>query len=233
LEKALANDPDARRLEFQDHVIWEIVSEDEDLDDLELEGLGDFGDMSDFGDEAEFDEEEDDPLLSNAAISVVKGSFVLSSHVDLVKEMIQFGPGDDTLADDIDYKAIRKSLVQLGDGDVSGRLFTRAGRELQASYELVRQGKMPESEGLIGRMLNRFLGSDEKGVIREAEIDGQKMPDYEHVKQYLGPGGLYLQTEDDGWYVVGMALRKTSPALQVAGPALTTAAAEGETIEKN
>jgi hypothetical protein len=234
LEKALANDPDARRVDYKDHVIWEIVNEDEEMDIVEVE-IGGFGDLEGFDDE-DFDEEEDDanPLLSNAAISVVKGCFVVSSHLEFVKEIIDTTTDDDGLDDDADYLAMRQALQQIGDGPgVSTRLFTRARRELEASYELVRTGKMPDSEGLIGRMLNRFLGANEKDVVREQQVDGEEMPDYSVISKYIGTAGLYIRTEEDGWYVGGLALQAAKPELHGSRPALTTAAADDSSTIEN
>jgi hypothetical protein len=28
------------------------------------------------------------------------------------------------------------------------------------------------------------------------------------VKKYLGPGGAFVQTQDDGWWIVGCLLKK-------------------------
>lgn len=232
LEKALANDPDARRVEFKDHVIWEIVSEDEEMDIVEVE-IGGFGDLDGFDDEGFDDDEDENPFLSNAAISVVNGHFVVASHLDFVQEMLERTLDLDGLDDDSDYLAMQKALQEIGDDpDVGARLFSRADREVEASFELLRMGKMPESEGMIGRLLNRFLGSNEKDVTREQQIDGEQMPDYSVVKKYLGTIGAYVRTEDEGWYIGGVALSPPNAELQSERPALKTAAADdGSTTE--
>jgi hypothetical protein len=52
------------------------------------------------------------------------------------------------------------------------------------------------------------MGPKEEGALRAQEIDGSKLPNFDLVKKYLGPGGLFAQTEDDGWWLVGCLLKK-------------------------
>ena len=67
---------------------------------------------------------------------------------------------------------------------------------------------MPEAKTLLAKLLNRLLGPDEKGILREQQIDGSKMPDFDAVRRYLGPSGMYAQSEADGWYLAGCLLSK-------------------------
>jgi hypothetical protein len=90
-------------------------------------------------------------------------------------------------------------------------LFSRLDDEIRGSYELLRQGLMPESEGLVGRILNQLLAPEDKHMVREQRIDGSKMPDFQVVRRYLGTLGTYLRTEDNGWYLAGMAVPKETP----------------------
>jgi hypothetical protein len=69
---------------------------------------------------------------------------------------------------------------------------------------------MPESESLFGKLLNALLGEDEE-VLREQQIDGSKLPNFEMVRRYLGPAGITIRSEDHGWFVVGFALDKETP----------------------
>jgi hypothetical protein len=61
---------------------------------------------------------------------------------------------------------------------------------------------------MLARLLNTILGPQEEGVVRKQELDGSKLPDFNLVKKYLGPGGLFAQTEQDGWWLVGCLLKK-------------------------
>ncbi len=230
LKKALEDDPDAEKVEESGHIIWEIVSEEEEMPDIMIEGTGDY---DEFGDD--FAEGGEDPLLSNAAISVVKGHLIIASHVEFVVDLINRAANANVLADDNDYKLVREALNDLGgDGAITGLLFSRTDDELYASYELIRKGQMPESEGLLGRSLNRMFGPNEKDVVREQQIDGKKMPEFAKIRRYLGPIGAYVQTEDNGWYSAGAAIRQDvrNEPQGAARPAVTTAAASTETSDK-
>ena len=37
------------------------------------------------------------------------------------------------------------------------------------------------------------------------------MPDYQVVRRYLGPGGVFVHSEVDGWSVTGVLLTKEEP----------------------
>jgi hypothetical protein len=44
--------------------------------------------------------------------------------------------------------------------------------------------------------------------MRDQEIEGEEMPDYQVVRRYLGPAGVFATSESDGWFVVGFMLPK-------------------------
>jgi hypothetical protein len=45
-------------------------------------------------------------------------------------------------------------------------------------------------------------------MLREQSIDGSKLPDFQAVRRYLGPAGLFSRSEDDGWFMTGVLLNK-------------------------
>ena len=46
------------------------------------------------------------------------------------------------------------------------------------------------------------------GELREQQIDGTELPDYDAVRRYLGPAGFYIRTLEDGWMATGALLSK-------------------------
>lgn len=227
IKKALQTDPDARPMKHNDHIIWEIINEDEELVELEIEGAGEFGDIPTYEDEFADEGGALEALWSNAAISVVKDHLIIASHTDMVIELIERGETTPRLSDEPDYKAIMTALAEVGDDQQNCiRLFSRADRELRTSYELIRQGKMPESEGLIGRLLNTVLAPKEKNATREQEIDGSKMPAFAEIEQHLGPLGIYCRPEEDGWYWAGVAVQRNAQLLNGQRDGITTAEKE-------
>jgi hypothetical protein len=205
VDRAMESDPNARKRVAAGHVIWEILNEEDTEEVLQLQidgpGFGGFGSSDD-----QVDEEK--PFIPNSAVTVAHNQLIVASHVDFVVELLQNAVQTETLTGSADYQLIRVALERLGAGQDSFRFFTRTDEAYRPTYELIRQGKMPEAETLLGRLLNGILGPEEEGVLRQQQIDGSKMPDYDAVRRYLGPGGIYARQETEGWLVVGCLLTK-------------------------
>jgi hypothetical protein len=96
----------------------------------------------------------------------------------------------------------------LGAGADSLRYFTRTDRAYRTNYELIRQGKMPESESMLGKFLNRILSEPNKHKVRAQQLEAEKLPDYESVRRYFGPAGGYVRAAEDGWLISGVLLHE-------------------------
>ena len=107
-----------------------------------------------------------------------------------------------------DFQRVDTALEKLGLDKASFRFFTRTDEAYRPTYELTRLGKMPESETVLAKLLNELWQPAEEGQLREQHIDGSKMPEYAEVQKYLGPGGVYVRSVDDGWSVIGCLLSK-------------------------
>jgi hypothetical protein len=207
LEKAFKKDPQAKERNFRGQTIWEITQDEPLAEETELmiEGTG-FVSTNEAPKEAA--QEEEDTKLPNMAMTVYLDHLVVSTHVDFIQELIANQGNAKNLGTMDDYQRVRKSLVTLGSKNDSFRFFSRTDESYRATYELLKQGKLPEAETMLARMLNTVLGPKEEGEIRKQEIDGSKLPEFELVKKYLGPGGLFAQSDDNGWWFVGCLLKK-------------------------
>lgn len=219
LDKAMQADPDAKKHKILDHTVWEIIEPEEpaEVEALDIAGPG-FGD---FGEEEE--EDDEGPLLPHAALAVVNGHLLVASHIDYMEEVLKYEGMP--LAKAKDYARMDQNLAVIGAKLNSFRFFARTSRAYRPTYELVRQGKMPQSETIMGGVLNRFLGPEEKGVLREQQIDGSKMPPFEKVEKYLGPTGMSVTSLNDGWFMTGCLLRiepdeAAGPLVSKRGPEL-------------
>lgn len=221
VDKAMGNDPEAKPRTFEGYKFWEIINDeaesftqetefddpfDEFGDDLDIDGFSD--DDDDDADSAPDQERADIP---NSAVAVANGYLIIASHVDFVEDMLKQVKDQNSLSAAADFNEVQKALKAMGAGNDSFRYFVRTDEAYRATYELTKQGKMPESETLLGKVLNRSLTSPEdakSGTLRKQQIDGSKMPDYQMVRRYLGPGGAYVRTQEDGWYLEGCLLKK-------------------------
>ncbi len=88
------------------------------------------------------------------------------------------------------------------------RFFSRTDEEYRPTYELIRQNKMPRERIAVRQIAQRLFGEEKRGATRKQKIDGRELPDYQVVRRYLGPAGLQVTSEPDGWFLKGFTLTK-------------------------
>jgi hypothetical protein len=145
---------------------------------------------------------------------VTDGNLFIASHIEFLEEVLSVEDSPSQLKTAGDYREVENAMSQLLPGIASARFFVRTDEAYRPIYELLRQGKMPESETLLGRLLNRLLTPPEvedEGVLREQKIDGRQLPDFEMVRRYFSPAGTVVRTGNDGWFIVGATLSKLAP----------------------
>ena len=205
LEKNFLPDPKAKKREVGEHVIWEIVNEEsKEPEALTIEG----DDRAFVANQTEEEVVEDEPILPNMAFTVFQGQLMVATHVEFLQEVMTKAVASKPLAELDDYTRVETALTRLGASQDSLRAFTRTDESYRGTYDLLRQGKLPEGETILARILNNVLGSGKKDEIRKQQIDGSKLPPFEEVQKYLGPAGSYVHTEEDGWILVGCLLKK-------------------------
>lgn len=219
LQKTMQNDKEVRRREHKGHVIWETVpSEGPRVEKVRIEfspsrtrgsrSQPPFGPRSQ---EEESGDEERTPLLPNASMTVSGGYLLIGSHYEYLLETLDAAEQSEPLTDALDYSIVDTLLRQLCGQEGCLHVFYRADRMYRPTYELIRQGKMPESETLLGRLLNTLLPGDKQDQLRQQRIDGSKLPDFELVRRHLGPVGLFGRAEQNGWFLKGFMLRQGTP----------------------
>ena len=134
----------------------------------------------------------------------------MASHVDFMEKVLAGADERDRLENDGDYKRVNAELVKLGATDVCVRNFTRADEQFRITYDLFKAGKLPESETILAQIIRSAQEEQGDGTVRKAEFDGSKLPDYQVARRYLGIGGTYAASEEDGWIMVGFLFRKES-----------------------
>lgn len=213
IRKSMEPDPSVIKREFEGHVIWEIREAEVAAPDIDLEGvvpptvenpgLPPVGGVDDTA-------LEEERVLPNSAVTVANGHLYISTHVDFLEKILHNDPERKLLADDIDFRLVEVELAKLGAKAEEGsfRAFTRTEDAFRPTYELIRTKQMPQSKTMLGTLINRIMGGGKDAPPREQQIDPEKMPDYELVRRYLGPAGLFVVTEETGWFVVGVTVNK-------------------------
>ena len=207
IQKAMGKDDTVRRRVFEGHVIWESIPPEKKPTTTPVIELGRVPALG--PDEVEEDEEEAPRLLPNQAVTVANGYLMIASHYDMLTKILHPVDSADTLAKDLDYRVIEAANAQLGSGQGFLWSFSRTEDEYRPTYELIRQGKMPQGETMLARILNTFVnGKRTEGSPRTQQIDGSKMPEFDYVRRNLGPGGGFGFAEPDGWFIKGYILPK-------------------------
>jgi hypothetical protein len=205
VDKAMKSDPDAKKIVVDGHTIWEMTQEEElIIEEIKIDG-------AEFDAEKEVqeaDEEEEKRFRPNAAVTVAHGHLLISTHVDYLVDILKTPADGNRLSDAGDYQRVLAAITKLGAKSDSCRVFARTDHAYRVTYEMIRQNKMPESESLLAKLLNEIFAPDEEDTLRDPQLDGKNLPEFEKVMPYLGPAGMYFRTEDQGWSITGCLLNK-------------------------
>ncbi|MCG8449301.1 MAG: DUF3352 domain-containing protein [Pirellulales bacterium] len=222
VEKFMKSDPHASQTDFEGKVVWEIQEVEEDV--MEIDITSSDLDLLETVQETASQEVASNSQSEASAVCVTADHLFIASHASFLKDVLANDEEQDRLRNTADYREVERRLSRLLPGNNSVKSFMRMDEAFRPVYELLRQGKMPESETLLGRLLNRLLtppDDEEEGILREQKIDGSQLPEFEMVRRYFGPAGTVIRSEEDGWFVVGASLNKLSPQARI--PANTTA----------
>jgi hypothetical protein len=139
---------------------------------------------------------------------------MMASDINYLREILEGFAQRERLASGADYQQVVERMYQLAPGDRSGWSFARTDEEFRPTYELIRQGKMPEAKTMLGKFLNNMLTTEverEEHTVRKQRIDGGKLPNFEAVRRYLGPAGRVVRSDKDGWFITAALLNKEAP----------------------
>jgi hypothetical protein len=218
VEKCFKNDPGAKQRTIEGRVIWEIVEEEQPKVpslSVEVPSLTPKKEGPKVKEEEE-EEEAKSHLLPHGAITVAEGQLLIASHIDFLLKILRPLEPAKMLRNNQAFLDVWKTAqARFGMSAQCGRDFWWTDEKVRPTYELVRQGKIPESETLLARALNSVSGAAKKGTLRQQKIKGGKLPDYAVVQQALGPITAATTSEPTGWFFKGVLLPKPGPA----GPA--------------
>jgi len=232
IEKTMKGD--AVRREFEGHVIWEITDEEVAVPDIKIENPN--GGAVNHADRADDDarqsdskrSKEDRLIPTNSALTVAYGHLFFASHVSFLEKVLHQAHEQDGLIKCADYHLIADQAKMLGANQMSFRLFSRTDEEYRPTYELIRTGRMPQAETLLGQLLNALLGEGKDGAPRKQKIDGRTLPEFDAVSHYFGPAGSFVASEQNGWFVVGFTMNKS--LVPVAAGSVASAAPQAVSV---
>jgi hypothetical protein len=239
LEKWMKSEPDVVRRTVGRFVIWERVAQNAAVKKPKVELPPSFRPKTinpNNGGEMNDEEENRERLLPNSAVCVALGHLFMSSDVDLLLQVLEGFPEDAQLRASPDYQRVAGVMSELAPEARSGWSFGRTEEEFRPTFELIRQGKMPQAKTMLGKFLNNLLTTEverEDGVVRKQKIDGSRLPEFESVRHYLGPTGRVLHSERDGWFITVGVLTKEPQDAGVANQASERTALTPPTQSEN
>lgn len=203
-----------KQLEGVDY--WEIVPEDETAGDDQFDPLLPL-------DEPPVRDGEQERVLRRAAVSLHDGRLLIASDADFLRQALFGVSAGASLEQSPDLHAAIDALVDIAPGKRCAWTFSRNDELLRPTYELIREGKMPQSQTFFGRLLNRLLTTEDEREVdapRRQRIDGQRLPSFELARRYFAPSARSVRSEGDGWLISGVMLNKAPgaarPAAEVA-----------------
>jgi hypothetical protein len=143
----------------------------------------------------------------NMGMMVANGHVLVTNHGDLIRKLLLAPEGTARLSAAADHALVAKRMTQLGAAEASLRLFTRPAREFAATYASIRAGKLDDDDSLTGDVVRRLFGRDDVRLPGLPKLDFSKLPDFEAVKPYLKPQGIFIKNEPTGWMIVGFVPR--------------------------
>ncbi len=208
IDKLMENDGALKR-EVNGISYWEIVPEEENLTSSNYED--DLPSIDDTGAESDLGGGGGDRVLRRAAVCLHEQQLIIASDVEFVQQVL-FGVQErESLAASLDFQTTMQQLGRLASRERCSWSFFRTDESIRPSYELIRQGLMPQSQTFFGRVLNELLTTqedEEQGIVRKQRVDGSRLPTFELARRYFGPAARSIRTDPDGWFISGVVLSK-------------------------
>ena len=209
LEKLLRNDKKLRMRQVAGHMVWEAVPEEPRI--IPTISLSAVPPLASNADDAspDLDRKRTEPLLPHAAVTVAYGQLLIASHYDFLAKVLAPREPKATLAEDAEYREAETISLSLSPGPCCLRSFVRTDLQLRPLYTMIREGKLPQNEGLWVRAMNTFSRPSKPRSFAARGSTATSCPTTRSFAARLGPSGVAAGSEPDGWFIKGYLFRKT------------------------
>jgi hypothetical protein len=211
LEKWMKNERDVVRREIGPFVVWERTSKVNAVEEPRIEIKGFETKRSS---KSGTPKRERERVIPNSAVTVALGHLMMASDTEYLIDVLQGFAQRERLASSSDYQQMLGIMNKLVPGERSSWAFGRGDEEVRPMYEMVREGRMPESKSMMGKLLNNMFTTEadrKAGTLRKQRIDGANLPDFESVRRYFSPHARVVVSEPDGWFITGAVVNKEAP----------------------
>lgn len=216
LEKWMSKETDVKRRQIGQYVVWEHVNKDSSSNsEPDVDVLPGFStDRTGSDEKSTKEKRRKERVLPNSAVTVAVGHMLMASDINYLTEVLQGFGQRERVASSADYAQMTEIMNKLAPGERCGWVFGRSDEEIRPTFDLIREGKMPQSKSMLGKLLNKMLTTaDEKkqGVPRRQRINGANLPEFETVRRYFGPHASIVRSDKDGWFITDALLNTEAP----------------------
>jgi hypothetical protein len=219
LKKLFENDPEMQPIKHRSYILWQRVPAEDVIQPFSgPSGVPSLVDTaSTTGAKtipvaANNQEIDSPPVFPDGSVTVAKGCLFVSTNGDYLKTILDRLDSEQksTIKNVPEYKEVDNIFTNMGMTDKPHFLqfFSRTDKTLQPTYELVRQGKMPQSQAILGKIINAIFVPEDKESIRPQSFDGKNLPEFDKISHYFGPLGFYGISEENGYFFKGFLLEK-------------------------
>ena len=144
-------------------------------------------------------------FFDRGGLVVGKGHIFIGNYIEdlysIMDSKTETSPGTSN-----DYLAVTQILSRLeaGKGERFLQIFGRSADLIMPTYELAREGKMPESQTILGAIIRAIIAGNDGQ--RKNNFDRSTLPPFEQIKGYFGTAGTVGTVEADGWFIEGVQL---------------------------
>ncbi|MDR3233289.1 MAG: DUF3352 domain-containing protein [Planctomycetaceae bacterium] len=218
LEKLFGTDPEMQGTPHKNYKLWRRIQGEAVIMPVEIEvpSLVDAAPTTAKKTAPPKDELENPPLVfPDGALVVAKGCLFVSTNIDYLITILDRLDAESEavksmIREQADYKEIDRIFAGMGLTDKPHflQLFARTHETFRPTYEMIRQNRMPQSQALLGKVMNFILEPDGEEGSRKQTLDGSALPVFDKVEKYFGSVGVYGMSEDSGFFIKGFLLQR-------------------------
>jgi hypothetical protein len=147
-------------------------------------------------------------FFDKGALTVAQDCIFISNNIDDLTAILDPSHTEATVDKSEIYAAHMKLLAELDSGKEEHfmQIFAHSGDLVEPTYELIRQGKMPESQTILGAVIRALMASPENTASQKRVFDRTLLPEFEKIRQYFGTTGVVGAVEEGGWLIEGVQL---------------------------
>ena len=147
-------------------------------------------------------------FFDKGALAVANGYIFISNNIEDLYSILE-SENRTTPVDSGDYATLMQTLAKMdaGQGEHFLQIVARSGELVMPTYELARQGKVPEARTILGVIMRAIMTpKDGQRAGEKIEFDRSTLPPFEQIKSYFGTAGTVGIVEEDGWLIEGAQL---------------------------